>query len=296
MNILDKSAFAVVVIASGAFFLTAPSIADSSDSNNSVNTLINSSVVRQLKNEKTTDQETSNISLSKVLEPPPGPFADGSISDNNTQKAPSFPKEPSPPALNNKAPKEVLNLSNNPEMPSFNTKVVDIRTGTKELIQPEAPVNYSHPMGSNKTISMGLNAPVLSQALSREAPVFDVNAPETKLAPEFNANKPMINPQSTPIWMQNNYRLNQDDNIRQQQPTLPIQRQALHNSHPVQYWDRQSSHQIPNMGWKNQQQYIYVPIPLLPQNFGMPQIPNYWQPTAVGNINLSTPNLKENIK
>lgn len=126
MNILDKSAFAVVattIIVSGAIFLTAPSIADSSDSSNSVNTLISSSVVEQAENEKIT------------------------------------------------------------------------------------------------------------------------------------ANKPMINPQSTPIWMQTN-RLNQD-NIRLQSAP-PVQRQALANNHPVQYWDG--------------------------------------QPTPVGNINLSTPKMKENIK
>lgn len=153
-----------------------------------------------------------------------------------------------------------------PPGPFLNESV--IKSTQKSLsgpVAPKAPISEK-PKQPAKSLSLKA-APTLSHVeptikptTSAEQPPLPATMPEFKVvapvAPINHFKQPEVKSIEPPIWMQkgNITRNNSESNTKQYQSTNGMPKTSLNNNHPAQ-------------------QYIYVPVPMMPSNINPPQMP-----------------------
>lgn len=209
------------------------------------------------------------------LAPPPGPFLNEGavISAQKSLIAPVAPKAPI--SLSEQPEQHANSLHFNKKAPSLSQKVVEPKADlnkpfapTKPSIEPE--LSQSAPQIDQKMKPASSSGQAPKQAAMPKSRAIAVPAP---VAPKNMTEQPKMKSVDRPIWMQGGNITNRGSsssskNATQQNPAAMV---------------------IPNMGWNNNypaQQYIYVPVPMMPSNMAPPQMPvfngnitppsNYW--------------------
>ena len=208
-----------------------------------------------------------------VLAPPPGPFSNEELLASAQQKkSPVAPKAPMQAAYKVQtptSPESSLSLKAAPVQPENNARV---------KIEPKPPViPLSSPLKPSFDLVEQPDAPKLIQKTQQvpsgeQAPSLSKGMPP---APQYNDQAPVMIPPNAPIWSQQG----QGTNFGTNHPrTAPNYNGAAMN----------------NTGWGYPvQQYMYIPVPMMPSNIVAPQMPlfnrvpapmpNYWVPTPAAN-------------
>jgi len=217
-----------------------------------------------------------------MLAPPPGPFLNEELSASpQRKKSPIAPKAPVQAAHKIQIPASPVNslsLKATPVQPNNNV-------GSKAKLKP--PVA---PLSSPSKPSFGNvkqhDAPKLTQKIHAapsggQAPDLSKSKPPS---PQFNGQPAMISP-NAPIWSQKGQGTNFGSNHPKVAPNINGPEMNNNNvglGYPVQ-------------------QYMYVPVPMMPSNIIAPQMPifnrvpapmpNYWVPTPAAN----KPSMQKNV-
>ena len=209
------------------------------------------------------------IVLEKVshnsMAPPPGPFVDkNTLKINLLNTMPIAPLAPLQPTTKVVAPinyknTQILNAA--PAQPKINA---ELKLGSEQPTMPSAPIM---PTSNNSEGSLALNnsAPVLSKKIGA-APSLPI--------------------EEKAIWMQTNDNFNNPS----------VQNQMTPNRNTSLNWNGWQSMQMPNANRIYPQHYMYVPVPMAPQNISMPQVPNYWMRTPTDGTNVPALNKRIIIK
>ena len=209
-----------------------------------------------------------------MLAPPPGPFLNEELSVSVQQKKlPIAPKAPTQAAHKIQVPTNPVNslsLKATPAQPKNNLEAkVELKPPVAPLLSPLKPSfgnveQHDAPKLSKKihVAPSGGQAPSLSKSMPSP--------------PQYNGQPAMISP-NAPIWSQKGQGTNFDSNNSR---VAPNNSGAVMNNN--------------NFGWGYPvQQYMYVPVPMMPSNIVAPQMPifnrapapmpNYWVPTPETN-------------
>jgi hypothetical protein len=297
MSILQGRLTVVVttIIASGMIVITGNGVAEDKTEavvGNTVSTKQSDGMPKKLTTtEKQTGEILSKPSVSVVnnipLAPPPGPFiSEGAvISTQKSLLAPIAPKEP-------------INLSKEPEQranslyfktaPSLSQKVVEPKSDLSEPLPSTRPAIAPRLSQSASQIGQRMEQASSSDQAPKQAmmPKLKAIVPSAPTAPKNTVQQPKMNPVDVPIWVHRG-------DVTRQAPTNPSSKSISQQSQPVM--------PLANMHWNNNepaQQYIYVPVPMMPSNIRPPQMPvfngnfippsNYWgnhmQPNYAPNV------------
>ncbi len=209
-----------------------------------------------------------------ALAPPPGPFLNEELSENSQQKiTPIAPTQAVYKAQVPISPVNSLGLKAIPAQSRINL------SSKAELTPPLAPLKPSFWNVKQH------NSPKLSKR-TREAPSSEQTPNLSKKVPsppQYNGQSVMI-PPNAPIWSQKGQGTNFKSNNSR---VSPNNSGAVMNN---------------NFGWGYPiQQYMYVPVPMMPSTIVAPQMPvfnrtpaprsNYWVPTPRVNKSLMQKNV-----
>ena len=266
MSILHKgtlTVFVATVVASGMIVLTGNSAAEDKTKTNMGTTISSKQSDGIPKKLKKQADETAGKALTNSipLAPPPGPF----LSENavvSAQKSLSAPVAPTAPVSLSKQPEQRANSLHFKAAPVLSKKVVEPKsdlnepsTSTDSLIAPQ--LSQSAPQIDQKMKSISLS----SQAPKQEAIQGVIVTPAPAL-PQTMAKQPKMKSTDLPIWIQEGNAIKQG--LKPSSDSAPQRKQAVMG--------------MPNMGWNNNypaQQYIYVPVPMMPSNMAPPQMPMF---------------------
>ena len=295
MSMLQGTLTVVVatVIASGMIVLTGNGIADDKEGEKANVESIVFSEQSKGASKKITVLETSvdeadskisaNVGNSSPLAPPPGPFLNED-KVSSAQKSLVAPVAPKAPIASSKQ------LETRPRLaaPSLSQRVVKPKADLSKPHIPEEPsIGVSLPQLGKKMELVAPTSETLKQAIM---PKLNATAP---IAPKSTAKQPSVNSAERPIWMQ-------EGKITEKGMDSPSKNTVQQN---------QAGMRTPEMGWNNnypRQQYIYVPVPMMPSNMNPPQMPmfngniippsNYWGAPMPPKNNLNTIIQKESTE
>jgi len=291
MSILQGGLTVVVatIIASGMIVLTGNGVAEDKGkteavAGNTVSSKQSDGMSKKLTTtEKQTGETTSKPSVSVVnnipLAPPPGPFLneDAVTSTQKSLLAPIAPKAP-------------INLSKEPEQRANSLLFKTAPALSQKLVEPKTDLNEPLSLARPPiTPQLSKSAPQIDQSLEQAPkqalPKLKAIAVPTPVVPKNMAKQPKMDSANIPIWVERG-------SVTKQAPKPPSKSTNQ---------QRQPVMPMPNMGWNNNyptQQYMYVPMPMMPSNMAPPQMPmfngniippsNYWgahmQPNYAPNI------------
>ena len=269
MSILQKGTVTVVVatvIASGMIVLTGNGVAEDkgkikSDAENIVSSKETDVIPKKLTQiEKQTDETVTKASIP--LAPPPGPFLseDGVVSAQKSLLAPVAPKAPS-------------NLSKQPDQPANSLHFKAEPSLSQRAVEPKGELNEPFaPKRQSITPKLSPSAPQIDQkmkpassgqpakqAAMPKSKAFDTPAP---VVPKNMTKQPEIRSEDVPIWGKGG----------------SVTREGLNSSSKNTTRHNQAVMGMPNMSWNNNspaQQYMYVPVPMMPSNMTPPQMPTF---------------------
>jgi len=275
MSILHKGTLTVVVatvIASGMIVLTGNSVAEDKEKTkanmgNAVSSKQSGEMPKKLITiEKKTDEAVGKVSTDVVnniaLAPPPGPFlSEGAVV--SAQKSLLAPVAPKAPISLSKQPEQRANSLHFKAAPSLLQKAVEPKA---DLNKPLAPARQL----IAPKLSQGapqINRKIVEPASSSGQAPKQAMMPKSKaiaapalVAPKNMTKRPEMKSADLPIWAQGG-------NVNRQGSSPPSKNAIQQN---------QAVMGMPNMGWNNNyptQQYIYVPVPMMPSNISPPQMP-----------------------
>lgn len=271
MSILHKdtlTVFVATVVASGMIVLTGNGAAENKEKitdnmENTVSSKQSDGVPKKLK--KQTNETISKASINLInnipLAPPPGPFLSGNAVVS-AQKTLLVPVAPTAPISLSKQPEQRANSLHFKAAPVLSKKIVEPTADLNEpstsmgtLIAPQ--LSQSAPQIDQKMKSIPLSSQAPKQVAKPKATVSLAPAP-----PQNMAKQPKMKSVDIPIWMQGGSATNQG--LNSSADSITQRKQAVMG--------------MPNMGWNNNypvQQYIYVPVPMMPSNMAPPQMPMF---------------------
>ena len=296
MSILQGRLTVIVatVVASGMIVLTGNGIAEDKDitetsAGKTVSSKLSDGISQRLEKqmEDTVNKSSVNVDNNTAPAPPPGPFLNNKGVVVSTQKSLLAPIAPKGPINLSKEPEQRANSVHLKEAPLLSRKVVEPKSDLNEPLFPTKPSMTSGLHQNEAQIDQGVKQASSSDQAPTPAQVpklksFSVPAP---VAPQNTAKQPKVNSVDVPIWLERG-------NVTKQAPNSPSKSTNQ---------QKQSGMAMPNMGWNNNyptQQYIYMPVPMMPSNMLPPQAPvfngniippsNYWggnmQPNYAPNI------------
>ena len=199
---------------------------------------------------KITDLPKKNV----MLAPPPGPFSNEELSVSVQQtKSPIAPKAPTQSAHEIQVLTNPVNSLNLKAKPVQHNNNIGAKAGLKPPVAP-----LSSPLKPSFGNVKQHDAPKLTKKThvapsGGQAPSLSKNMPSP---PQYNGQPSMISP-NAPIWSQKGQGTNYESNNSR---VAPNNSGAVMNNN--------------NFGWGYPaQQYMYVPVPMMPSNIVAPQMP-----------------------
>jgi hypothetical protein len=286
MNILDKNILTVVMatlISSGIIVITGNSIAEekvevSTDKTVSLKQVdVATKKLKMIKEQKkeVVAKGSTTVNANALLSPPPGPFYNkgGASYTQKALSAPIAPKEPinslKKPTLEQRANSLHFNL-----MPVIAKKVVEPKGDLSSPIAPVKPSTVPKLVKKAPKIVQKIEGVSISSQTPKQEQMLTLEV-APPIMPKSMAKQPKMKPVGLPIWMQKGNI--SGENLNASSKNITKKNQAVMG--------------MPNMGWGNAypypaQQYIYIPVPMMPSNMMPPQMPmfnhnrippsNYW--------------------
>ena len=274
-------AVVAIVVTSGMILLSESSIAETK---NQTSMGVNSASMNVLENGNTDTAIQQDVSKKNImLAPPPGPFLNEELSANPLQKkSPIAPKAPTQAAYKVQMPTRPVNslsLKTAPVHPNNNVgAMVELKPPVVPLLPPSKPSFGNVKQHDAPKLNRKIHVP----PSGGQTPNLSKSMPSS---PQYNGQALSMSPPNIPIWSQKRQSANLGANNSR---LAPNNNRAMMNSNNLE-------------GGYPVQQYMYVPVPMMPSNIVAPQVPvfdrvpapmpNYWVPAPAAN----KPSIQENL-